>query len=463
MTETEAPQIIEGQVIVHDAKQMLPVPTHDAPIVMPAVAIEEAVKAYAAYQQLDQRILNDADYTFYVQYKQGQYDKEATLRDPDDAEAFAQQVGGKVVKRKKKSAFRKLGNFFGLTMPEQEEILGSEIITLEDGYVLKEWGKGWQGFCFMNRAFHVFRQQYTGVVIHKNSGTTYIGVGACSVDERKSGRQGWKQRDHAILGTAWTRMLSRGISDVIGLGEVSVEEIQSLEEIESEYTPPPEANVKRQTKHADPAPSTKPTTIIPEGGFPHWGKLFGWVWDQHSYDRTQIFDLFPGKTQDDLLMEYGTLEKAYHAICDRIAIAKAGGELEPTTTNAEEGIPPARPFDAPNLHIWLMSKAGLFDPTWTLTDGQRGRVLGVLDKMAKSTDNRHTFLKAVWGQESGDDRNDAEMWAMWKHWINCTKDPETGEYIPDDMAVTEVRMIVEKAIAEERPRSAQEDIQELFG
>lgn len=453
MTETED-TIIEGQVIVHDAKQMLPVPTHSAPIVTPAVAIEEAVKAYQAYQQLDKRILNDDDYTFYVQYKQGQYDKEATFRDPDDADTFAQQVSGKVIKRKKKSAFRKLANFFGLTLPKQDELLGSELLTVEDGYVLREWGKGWQGFCFMNRAFHVFRQQYTGAIVHKNSGTTFMGVGACSVDERKSGRQGWKQRDHTIISTAWTRMVSRGISDVVGLGEVSAEEIQSLEEIESEYTPPPEAIVKRQTKHADPTPSTKPTTIIPEGGFPHWGKLFGWVWDQHSYDRTQIFDLFPGKTQDDLLMEYGTLEKAYYAICDKIAIAKAGGEF---TEPAEEGVPPARPFDAPNLHIWLMAKAAEFQPHWEKKSGLSGGVVGLLEdkKFLGSTERRHAFFEAVLGDPSSKAQPYEMMWAVWR-WINAAKDPDTGEWVPDAMSIQEAKDIVAK------PRSAQQDIDELF-
>jgi hypothetical protein len=322
-------EVVDQEIVKGEIKSMLPVPIQEGTsIVLPAVAIEEAVQAYQAYQQLDQRILSDEDYMFYVQYKQGNYAKETAFTNPEEAGEFAAKVGGKVARRKRKSAFRKLGNFFGLTMPDQDTFLGSEITTLEDGYVLREWGKGWQGFCFMNRGFEVLRQQYTGAVIHKNSGTVYVGVGACSADERKAGRAGYKQRDHTIMATAWSRMVSRVISDVIGLGEVSVEEIQDLDEIEAEEQA--KKAPTQPSRRAAPKPTQEDDTETTPGAerdFPHWGSVFKTAWEKLKVNRSQVMDLFPGKSQDDLLEEYGSLTEVFNAISDRVAISRAGGEV----------------------------------------------------------------------------------------------------------------------------------------
>jgi len=73
-----------------------------------------------------------------------------------------------------------------------------------------------------------------------------------------------------MIGTAWTRMLSRGISDVIGLGEVSAEEIQGLEEIEAGH------NGKNSPLHDEEEPAmpwTADEFVVAD--FVHWAGTLG--------------------------------------------------------------------------------------------------------------------------------------------------------------------------------------------
>jgi len=60
---------------------------------------------------------------------------------------------------------------------------------------------------------------------HVKTGRSAVGVGTCSTKERK-----FAHPDHDILATAHTRAKNRAISDLIGLGEVSFEEIEGLEQ-----------------------------------------------------------------------------------------------------------------------------------------------------------------------------------------------------------------------------------------
>ncbi len=57
---------------------------------------------------------------------------------------------------------------------------------------------------------------------HVKTGRSVMGIGTCSTKERK-----FAHVDHDVLATAHTRAKNRAISDLIGLGEVSAEEIES--------------------------------------------------------------------------------------------------------------------------------------------------------------------------------------------------------------------------------------------
>jgi hypothetical protein len=59
---------------------------------------------------------------------------------------------------------------------------------------------------------------------HRPSGRSMTGVAACSSKERK-----FAHPEHDVYATAHTRAKNRAISDLIGLGEVSAEEIDSSE------------------------------------------------------------------------------------------------------------------------------------------------------------------------------------------------------------------------------------------
>jgi hypothetical protein len=54
------------------------------------------------------------------------------------------------------------------------------------------------------------------------NGRTALGVGMCSTEERN-----FAHKDHDVYATAHTRAKNRAISDIIGAGEVSAEEIQA--------------------------------------------------------------------------------------------------------------------------------------------------------------------------------------------------------------------------------------------
>lgn len=57
---------------------------------------------------------------------------------------------------------------------------------------------------------------------HAKTGRSAMGIGTCSTKERK-----FAHPDHDILATAHTRAKNRAISDLIGLGEVSAEELDA--------------------------------------------------------------------------------------------------------------------------------------------------------------------------------------------------------------------------------------------
>jgi hypothetical protein len=57
---------------------------------------------------------------------------------------------------------------------------------------------------------------------HQKTGRSAVGIGACSSKERK-----FAHVDHDVFATAHTRAKNRAISDLIGLGEVSAEELEA--------------------------------------------------------------------------------------------------------------------------------------------------------------------------------------------------------------------------------------------
>lgn len=152
-------------------KQEPPTDIVPAPImtlIEPAAEIEELKKHWERIQQLKKSILDKSD---------------------------IQDIGGKTYV--KRSGWRKLQSAFAIS----DRILNREKEDLGDGQFL--WRIEVEAF-------------------HPPSGRSSTGVGACSSKERK-----FAHVDHDVFAIAHTRAKNRAISDLIGLGEVSAEEIDA--------------------------------------------------------------------------------------------------------------------------------------------------------------------------------------------------------------------------------------------
>ncbi|MDR2830068.1 MAG: hypothetical protein LBB45_03370 [Methanobrevibacter sp.] len=132
------------------------------------VDVEYAIQQWKAYQTLTQRLLDESDY---------------------------QDIKGK--RFKKKSAWRKLCKAFNLSTT----IIDREIMKDDKGRV--------------NEATFIVRAT-------EPSGRYVEAYGSCSRREHQ-----WGRPNHDVPSTAQTRATNRAISDLIGAGEVTAEEMKS--------------------------------------------------------------------------------------------------------------------------------------------------------------------------------------------------------------------------------------------
>lgn len=137
------------------------------PVVKPAITIEEALDNWAYFQDLKSKLLKKDDY---------------------------QDIAGKAFI--KKSGWRKVATVFNLT----DCILDKNIVK-EDGIT----------------TYAEFTVQVTAP-----NGRYSEGWACCSINEGRD----FAKRDHDIPATAHTRAKNRAISDLVGGGEVSAEELE---------------------------------------------------------------------------------------------------------------------------------------------------------------------------------------------------------------------------------------------
>lgn len=170
----------EGKAIQPTANKLLPIadPT-------------QAQEAYQAYLELCQSVL--------VPYDKRIVDENGVVRQESDYARIPQRkkVNGswitEYVDAPKKSAWRKLARFYGVST----ELLDKQRIVDENGVVTWHYSvRAWQG------------------------GVTTTGEAACSTNEK-----GKERTEHEVKGTAHTRAKNRAISDLIGFGQVSAEEM----------------------------------------------------------------------------------------------------------------------------------------------------------------------------------------------------------------------------------------------
>ncbi len=157
-----------------------------------------------------------------------------------------QQING--VPKKKKSAWRKLATAFNIS----DDIVEKEIIREEDHQIISAW--------FVVKAT-------------LPNGRYGIGVGDCSIfdkinkkdNEMPSNfelRKRFNNAEHDVLTTAHTRAKSRAISDLVGGGEVSAEELEGINGNSKSVKPKPKK--PKNPNNSEKKPKTTKTSIKPK-------------------------------------------------------------------------------------------------------------------------------------------------------------------------------------------------------
>lgn len=186
----------------------------DRGIVLPAVSPQQAMSAWQAYNEL-----------------------KAAIATPEDIQVYRR--GGREEKFFKKSYWRKLARFFNLTV---QEVYDSEkMVKLPDGG-------------------YAITVKYTALA---PNGIRVTGDGHCGTDEE--GKVTYMQ----IAGIAHTRAYNRAVSNCVGGGEVSAEEMDHVWQGANEVRPtrpgsPVSGSTQRPPQPASP-PSDSPTMPFGSG------------------------------------------------------------------------------------------------------------------------------------------------------------------------------------------------------
>jgi hypothetical protein len=223
--------VIEGQIRRVEDKPADLVPVRSPSAVSPVMSLEQMRYEWDEYRRLEETVLQPDDYIYFAQWKVGDKVNMVAATSEEDARRTLDKLppnfreGATVIRRKKKSAFRKAARFFGLSLPDIENPGPPDIRQLGDRFIKIERGTGFTSVTYMDENFSVLKCEFTVTVKHP-SGAMMTGVGACSQAEGR----GFRHPDHDIVSTAMTRALNRAISDLVGWGEVSADEMQGLDE-----------------------------------------------------------------------------------------------------------------------------------------------------------------------------------------------------------------------------------------
>jgi hypothetical protein len=107
-------------------------------------------------------------------------------------------------------------------------------------------------------------QNYAWIVTYRastSSGTSAIGDGACAASEKQRGRM--KASEHNVRSHAHTRAMNRAVSNLVGFGEVSAEEVERSEHgsLEGEVVGGPTPHAPRPPAQTPPRKSSGNGTI----------------------------------------------------------------------------------------------------------------------------------------------------------------------------------------------------------
>lgn len=175
-TATTPPEVVEQALVLQD---------EPLGIVRPQVSPQQAAANFKAYKELCNALLEPSDFTKMVSFQQGK---------------------GSVIRLfKNKSAWRKLATAFNLSY----EVMKEERSDYETYFVVRVTAR-----------------------VTAPNGRFVDGTGTCASNERK-----FAHVEHDVRAQAETRAKSRAISDMIGAGETSAEEMMQIEEAKKEKCP----------------------------------------------------------------------------------------------------------------------------------------------------------------------------------------------------------------------------------
>ena len=208
----------------------------------PLVSADQAKALWEEYQELEAAILTDDDYMWFCEFQQweaaanGRPGRMRLRKFTYNTRALAEAEVAKhpeavLKKRKVKSATRKMGKYFALEMPVEQEMGHAEVeIRQEAGFIIHiERSKYYIITQWLDDKLKTVKASCT-VVVRSPSGRTWIGHGGSHRDE---GRE-----DFTIAETAFTRGLNRAILDFVGFGEESAEDTPASEPVPGEQAPP---------------------------------------------------------------------------------------------------------------------------------------------------------------------------------------------------------------------------------
>lgn len=166
-------------------------------IVRPLVSKEAALAAWHEYQDLTRAILRAADFQ--------------TFRE-----------GGREGRFVKKSGWRRLATHYGISLELVDERLGHE----HDSRICARVRFPEQMRDDRDCGCPVVFARYVVKAVAPN-GRAVTAIGLCSTGEKN---RRFVRQDHDIATTAYTRAANRAISDMIGAGEISAEEVRATGE-----------------------------------------------------------------------------------------------------------------------------------------------------------------------------------------------------------------------------------------
>jgi len=192
----------------------------------PILSVEEAQSSWETYRKMENTLLSEEDYIYFAKWETAGKANMKAFPSREEAEALAKRNRGVVVRRKTKTAYRKMARFFGLTLPRQDRPPETTVMQLGNKIVKIQRWDGVSSTIYMDEDLNTIKAEHEVTVVHSRTGTTMVGIGACSINEGR----GFKHPDHDIVSTSLTRALNRAISDIVGWGEVSAEELQDGDE-----------------------------------------------------------------------------------------------------------------------------------------------------------------------------------------------------------------------------------------